>query len=130
MENTNCGENCCFVTSGFCKTDKECPFYVETWWRNQNEDKPKLVCDCFPQKFVFEQNNLLHRLFGVQAANEQLRNRVANLEYLIKQLLIQNQEVLSKLNQDDHQNDSQNDRMSSKNDQTIDLNNQPCKMIE
>lgn len=97
MDNTNCGENCCFVKSGFCKTDKECPFFIETWWKLDGKDIPKLVSDCFPKKFMFEQNNLLHRLLSVQSAEEQLRNRVAKLEMMFQQFMIQNEKILASL---------------------------------
>jgi len=90
MECTNCGENCSFVKSGFCKTDRECPFYVESLWTHHDRTQPKLVKDCFPKKFMFEQNNLLHQTICMQSAIEQLNFKVSNLEKVIKELILQN----------------------------------------
>jgi hypothetical protein len=90
MENTNCGENCAYVKSGFCKSDCECPYYVQTWWTNDVDPQPKLVKDCFPKKFAVEQNQVVHRVIVLQSVIEELRNRVTSLENLIRQLIIQN----------------------------------------
>jgi hypothetical protein len=94
MENTNCGENCAYVKAGFCKKDCECPYYVETWWQCQDEPAPKLVKDCFPKKFAFEQNNMLHRFMGVQSALENVRNRMSSLETQLNELICQSKDLL------------------------------------
>ena len=94
MDCTNCGNECSFVKSGFCKTDKECPFYVETWWQLQGEQNPKLIKDCFPKKFALEQNQLLHRFLCMQSVVEEVRNRMAKLESMLEQLMQQSHEFL------------------------------------
>lgn len=87
MENTCCGENCAYVKSGFCKTDKECPYFVQTLWQKQDDPTPKIVSDCFPKKFALEQNQLLHRFLCMQSVQEELRHKIGNLEHLVKQLI-------------------------------------------
>lgn len=90
MDCTNCGDKCAYVKSGFCKTDSECPYYVETWWTNEKEPHPKLVKDCFPKKFALEQNLVVHRVIVLQSVIEELRNKIHGLEHLIAQLINQN----------------------------------------
>ena len=94
MENTNCGENCSFVKSGFCKCDKECPFYVETWWQLEGKTDPKLVKDCFPKKFALEQNHLLHRQLCLQSVVEDVRNRMDRIEAMLINLTSESKEFL------------------------------------
>lgn len=86
MKDTNCGENCCFVKQGFCKTDSECPFFIQTLWKIEGEEMPKIVKDCFPKKFALEQNRLLNKQLDLQRLNEETRNRLDNLEKSISQL--------------------------------------------
>lgn len=94
MENTNCGENCCFVKQGFCKSDKECPFYVQSWWQIKDNPTPKMVEDCFPKKFSQEQNFLLHRFLELQSLQENTRNRLDKIEKLLTILVSQSREFL------------------------------------
>lgn len=86
MKNTNCAENCCFVKQGFCKTDKECPFFVQTWWKNDLSPDPVIVSDCFPKKFALEQNHLLTKQIVLQSAIEETRNKLDDLEKSVSQL--------------------------------------------
>jgi hypothetical protein len=97
MDCTNCGEKCPFVQTGFCKTDRECPNYIESWWTNEKEPQPKLIKDCFPKKFSLEQNQLTHRVYGLQASIVELRNRIYSLEHLIKQLIQQNNSLTAQI---------------------------------
>lgn len=94
MQNTNCGTECCYVKQGFCKTDKECPFYVQSWWQLKDEMTPKMVEDCFPKKFSQEQNFLLHRFLELQALQENTRNRLDKIESLLTLLVSQSREFL------------------------------------
>lgn len=98
MENSNCGCECSFVKSGFCKTDKECPFYVETWWQNKDSPSPKLVKDCFPKKFALEQNHLLHRQLALQGCIEDVRNRLDRVESLLLELFNQTKDFMKEKN--------------------------------
>lgn len=95
MDCSNCGNECSFVKTGFCKTDKECPFYVETWWQLEGEQNPKLIKDCFPKKFALEQNHLLHRFLCMQSVMEDLRHRMAKLEGMLEQLIGQSKDFLN-----------------------------------
>jgi hypothetical protein len=94
MECTNCGDNCSFVKSGFCQTDRECPFYVESWWQLENKPNPKLIKDCFPKKFALEQNGLLHRFLCMQEVLEDVRNRMNRLELLLDQLINESRQMI------------------------------------
>ena len=105
MDNSNCGCECSFVKSGFCKTDKECPFYVETWWSKTGEPNPKLVKDCFPKKFALEQNGLLHRQLCLQGCIEDVRNRMDRIEVMLAQLISQSKEFILEKNAERLQSD-------------------------
>ena len=94
MENSNCGCDCAFVKSGFCNTDRECPFYLESWWQKADEPNPKLVKDCFPKKLAVEQNQLLHRMLCAQGVVEDVRNRMDRLEQMLAQLISQSKEFI------------------------------------
>ena len=94
MDNTNCGCECSFVKSGFCKTDKECPFYLESWWHKADQPQPKLVKDCFPKKLAIEQNNVLHRILCTQGVVEDVRNRMDRLELMLGQLIAQSKQFI------------------------------------
>ena len=94
MDCTNCKENCSFVKSGFCETDRGCPFYLESWWLKDGDPEPKLIKDCFPKKFGVEQNRLLHRFLATQSVVEDVRNRMDRLENLLATLIDQSKEFL------------------------------------
>ncbi len=100
MENSNCGDECAFVKSGFCKCDRECPFYVETWWQLEGKPDPKLVKDCFPKKFALEQNHLLHRQLCLQSVVEDVRNRMDRIETMLVNLTSQSKEFLIEKSQE------------------------------
>ncbi len=87
MDSTNCGENCAFVKSGFCKSDCECPFYIESWWQCKGEKTPKLVKDCQPKRASLQLNNADNRIFDLQAEMVILRNKFDNIENLLLQLI-------------------------------------------
>lgn len=94
MDNSNCGCECSFVKSGFCKTDRECPFYVETLWQKEGDPVPKIVKDCSPKKMMVEQNALLHRMLCTQSVVEDVRNRMDKLEQMLAQLISQSKEFI------------------------------------
>lgn len=98
MEHTACGDECAFVKSGFCKTDKECPFYTEGWWNNPNEPQPKLFRDCFPKRNALEQQGLLSRFLCLQATVQELRNQIFRLEGLMIQLVQKEKEMITTKN--------------------------------
>lgn len=94
MQDSNCGSECSFVKSGFCESDKKCPFYVETWWQCADNPQPKLVKDCFPKKFSQEQNHLLHRQLCLQGCIEDVRNRMDRIEAMLLNLTSQTKEFM------------------------------------
>jgi len=84
MENTNCGEKCCYVKNGFCESDEQCPNYLESFWKTDKETK--LVKDCSPKRMLMEQQSAITRMIGVQGALEQVRNRLDKLESMLNSL--------------------------------------------
>lgn len=94
MEHSNCGDQCAFVKSGFCKCDKECPFYTETWWQQTGNPEPKMLKDCFPKRMTLEQNGLLHRHLALQSVVEDVRNRLSKIEMMLEILISQSKEFL------------------------------------
>jgi hypothetical protein len=100
LENSNCGDQCAFVNSGFCKCDKECPFYTESWWENVESKQPKLVKDCSPKKMMLEQNQLLHRFLCMQSVVEDVRNRMDRIEAMLLNLTSQSKEFLIEKSQE------------------------------
>lgn len=89
MKCTNCAENCAYIKAGFIQKDKECPFYLESFWLKDGDEEPTMIKDCFPKKFGLEQNRLLHRFLAVQSISEDLRNRMDRIESQLE-FLIQN----------------------------------------
>jgi len=94
LEHSNCGSNCSFVKSGFCNSDKECPFYIESWWQEAGSATPKMIKDCYPKRASIEQNNLLHRNIALQGVVEEVRNRISRLEMMLELLISQSKEFL------------------------------------
>lgn len=94
MENTCCGDNCSFVKSGFCSTDRECPFYCESIWQSNQGKEVKVVKDCYPKRATMESNNIHNRMLVLQECQEDLRNRLDRLEILLNTLIQQSQTYL------------------------------------
>lgn len=94
MENTNCGEDCAFVKSGFCNSDKQCPFYCESIWQIRGGTEVKTVKDCHPKRSTLETNNLHYRMMVLQEVQEELRNRMAKIEQMLDLLIQQSHEHL------------------------------------
>lgn len=102
MENTNCGSDCAFVKSGFCNSDKECPFYCESIWQLKGTNEIKTVKDCYPKRQTMEQNNLGQRFITLQSLQEDLRNRMDRLEHLLNVLIQQSETYLIEKIQEKH----------------------------
>jgi hypothetical protein len=83
MEDTFCADDCKFVKAKFCKSCKDCPFYVETWWQPK-DGAPKLVRDCFPKRSILLQAEMVNRSLATQSANEQTRNEIHILADIFK----------------------------------------------
>jgi hypothetical protein len=77
MEDT-CNKTDCALWGLF---DHKCPNYVESWW-NSSDNKPKLVHDCAPRRTFIMIQDLHNRLIGVQKAQEETRNEVAQVRWL------------------------------------------------
>lgn len=87
MEDTRCGEDCCFVKSGFCNKDSECPNYTETIWEEASSGKTKIVKDCAPKRTMIEQQNMTNSFNAVTASNQVLRDKIDRLEGLLLQII-------------------------------------------
>lgn len=94
MEDTRCGEDCCFVKQGFCKTDRECPFYCESIWQIRGGTEIKTVKDCYPKRATSETNNLHYKMGCLQEIQEDLRNRLDRIEGSLMNLINQSAEYL------------------------------------
>lgn len=94
MEGTSCGANCPFVKQGFCKEERECPHYVESWWQDGHTQERKLIKDCSPKRMLLQQQHLQARLECVQAALEQSRNESVQLCSYFKNLIEVSQGVI------------------------------------
>lgn len=87
MKDTRCGSNCCFVKSGFCKNDHECPYFIQNYWANENNESPELISDCFPKRFMLEQNTMTNRCLNLTATTQDLRNELDSLKNLVNDLV-------------------------------------------
>jgi hypothetical protein len=97
MQNTSCGCNCPFIKSGFCKNEKECPNYVESWWVEGESQKPILLKDCSPKRMLLQQQLLQSRLESMQQSLDKARNEYVQLcEYLKNLLEISKAVILQK----------------------------------
>lgn len=87
MYDTACGCECPFVKNGFCKTDKECPHYVESWWKEGKTGDQKLVRDCSPKRLLIQSNAQFNRMDGLQAAFDSQRNQFADIGMHFQKLM-------------------------------------------
>src|SRR5690554_2741466 len=99
MENTSCGENCCFVQSGFCNSEKDCPNYTETIWEEASTGKIKTVKDCSPKRTMIEQQRLINSFTGVTASVQVLRDKIDKLESLLLQIINESKIFIAEIDQ-------------------------------
>lgn len=99
MDCTACGDKCPYVQQGFCKTDSECPHYVESWWHEQLTGKQKLVKDCAPKRLMLDSQLVFNRTISLQASIDKLEHRLARLESLLEMLIAQSKQVMAELPQ-------------------------------
>lgn len=95
VEDTACGIECAFVKSGFCESDRGCPFYCESIWQNQDGSQVKVVKDCSPKRSTFEVNNLHLRMKVLQSHQEDLRNRFDTLQSQLSLLIELSKEYIN-----------------------------------
>lgn len=96
MENTSCGCNCPLVKAGVCKSDYECPNYIESWWKEGENGDPKLIKDCAPKRILMQQGTQAQNLIHVQAAICDLRNTVDKLCSILLDLTVRSREYANK----------------------------------
>lgn len=94
MDCTNCGDKCPYVQQGFCKSDCECPNYVESWWVEQQSGKQKLIKDCAPKRLMIDSQNSFNRGISIQASVEKLEFRLSKLESLLEMLIYQSKKFM------------------------------------
>lgn len=79
MDDTACGCDCPLVKAGVCKSDRECPNFIESWWKEGEQGQQKLVKDCAPRRIMLQQADNQHAIFGMQASICQLRDKINSL---------------------------------------------------
>lgn len=94
MENTSCGEECPFVKTGFCNSDRECPNYSESCWVEGRTGEQKMVKDCIPKRLMIQNNYQQIRLEGLQQAIEQQRNAFLQLGESFGEVIIQIKDLM------------------------------------
>lgn len=94
VEDTACGEECCFVKQGFCKTDRECPFFCESTWQTEKGERIGSIKDCYPKRAMMENNNFHYRITVLQSLQEDVRNRLERIELALSHLINQSSEFL------------------------------------
>lgn len=87
MEGTSCGEDCCFVKSGFCDSEKGCPNYTESFWEETSTGKMKTVRDCAPKRTMLEQQRLVNSYTMMTGSMNELRDKIDNLEKILLQII-------------------------------------------
>ncbi len=87
MENTTCGNDCPFVKSGLCQTDKECCNYLESWWQPNGTDKPHLIKDCVKKRMVYMQQDQVSYTLHLQQEVNSLKQEVEKLSNMLTSLI-------------------------------------------
>jgi hypothetical protein len=67
---------------------------VESWWQEGGTGQPKVISDCAPKRMLIQQQVEVNRMFALQQAVEQMRNRLEKLEGLLGQLIEQSKEYI------------------------------------
>lgn len=94
MENTSCGEKCCFVKTGFCDNETECPNYIETIWEDKKNGKMVTVKDCSPRRTMLEQQRIGNYIMSVSNQVSTLKSQVNSLEESFNHIVRQTQEFI------------------------------------
>jgi hypothetical protein len=77
-----------------CSSEKECPNFMESWWQEGGQGQPKIIQDCVPKRILIQQQTEVNRMFALQQAVEQMRNRLEKLEGLLGQLIDQSRNYM------------------------------------
>jgi hypothetical protein len=67
---------------------------MESWWQEGGTGQPKVISDCAPKRMLIQQQVEVNRMFALQQAVEQMRNRLETLEGLLGQLIQQSKEYV------------------------------------
>jgi hypothetical protein len=67
---------------------------MESWWQEGGTGQPKVIADCAPKRMLIQQQMEVNRMFALQQAIEQMRNRLEKLEGLLGQLIEQSKEYV------------------------------------
>lgn len=94
MKDTACGENCCFVKIGACKSQDQCPNYLESIWRDERTQEIKNIKDCVPKRMLLEQQAIVNRQFILQEALSEMRDKFQKLESLLILMIKDSQDYL------------------------------------
>lgn len=100
MRDTACGENCCFVKLGVCKSQEQCPNYVESIWKDEKTQEVANIKDCAPKRILLEQQQVVNRQFVLQEALSEMRDKFQRLEYLLTCLISESKTYLDQQKQD------------------------------
>jgi hypothetical protein len=99
MQSTSCGKECPFVKSKMCKSCKECPNFIETWWIPEDGAQPVKLEDCAPKRLVLQQQLLQARFDLTTQALVQSRNEYNQLCSYLKTLVEMSKQVVLKQDQ-------------------------------
>jgi hypothetical protein len=53
---------------------KNCPNYCESFWKPEDTNQQKLVCDCAPRRTMLMIQDIFNRIICMQQSQEQSRN--------------------------------------------------------
>jgi hypothetical protein len=67
---------------------------MESWWQEGGTGQPKVISDCAPKRMLIQQQVEVNRMYALQQAVEQMRNRLETLEGLLGQLIQQSKEYI------------------------------------
>ena len=73
MEDTCNYGNCKFAQNLF-DSPEECPFFIESWWTAENEQKPILIKDCSNKRLFLMIQELYNGQIALQKSQEEQRN--------------------------------------------------------
>ena len=94
MDDTACGCDCPLVKTGVCKSDRECPNFIESWWKYGESGQQKLIRDCAPRRVLLQQGDFAHRLIGVEASVCQLRDKIDLLCSILADLTVRSKQYV------------------------------------
>ena len=67
---------------------------MESWWQENGQGQPKIIKDCAPRRLLLQQQTDVNRIFALQQAVEEMRNKFLILESSLSQLVAQSREYV------------------------------------